>query len=127
MALDIQQLAESILTEATASIKTAAAEEPKLLHTEIGRGLKQAASLIRNIDDTTPTNKDLHNVRTAQNKTAVDQTIKEPTLNGSERGNYFRKLANELRNEGVRNEELRAVKTAKIINAAVALRHLGGS
>jgi len=126
MALDIQQLAESVLSQAAASIKTASVEEPTALQTEIGRGLKQAAASIRAIDDLTPTNTDLENFRTAQHKTATDHAVKTLPLNGSLRGNYFRKLANDLRESGVLHDELRAIKTAKIVNAAVALQHLGG-
>ncbi len=126
MALDIQQLAESVLEQVAASTKTAAVLEDVGLSTEIGRSLKQAATTIRAIDDLTPTNKDLCDIRTAQSKTAADQAIKELPVTGSERGNYFRKLANDLRKTGAQNAELRAINTAKMVNAAVALQHLSG-
>ena len=128
MSINIQQLAEQVLSEVTTSEKTASTNDAPIsaFKTEVGQSLKAAAELVRALDDVTPTNDDLLQVRTAQCATKADHTKKKLPEAGSKLGNSIRKMANDLRTTGLQNEELRATKTAKLINAAVALQHLGG-
>lgn len=130
MSIDIKRLADDVLSYVETSTKTAAAvEEPgTVLNTEVGQQLLKLAETIKTIDDLTPTNADLVTLRSAQKTASVDQTIKraEAPENASERGDFFRKLAHAIRQQGQQNEEVRAVKVAKMVNAAVGLQHLGG-
>lgn len=131
MPVDIQKLASEVLSHVDAAVKTASAvETPAVsLNTEVGQQLLKLAETLKDLDDSVPTNQDLQALRNIKKTAAtVDQTpaISEYPDNASQRGNLFRKLAHNLRVQGQLNEEVRATKTAKIVNAAVGLQHLGG-
>lgn len=129
MPVDIQKLADEVLQHVEASIKTASATQDirSQLNTEVGSLLSKVAADLRNIDDQNPTHKDLIAIKTAQTVVQTKEATAPTPENGSTQGNYFRKLAQQIRETGKQNEEIRLTKTAKLVNAAVALQHLTGN
>ena len=128
MVTNIQQLAEDVLTHVATSVKTAAttATPYDSFNTEIGQHLSKAAEVLRELDDVTPGNADLAVLLSATKLASAAQTSTVPVANASTRGDYFRKLAEDIRAQGARNADDRVVKIAKMVNAAVGLHHLGG-
>jgi len=129
MVTNIQQLAADVLNHVTTSTKTAAAVAATpydSFNTEIGQHLSKAAGILRELDDVTPGNADLAVLLSATKTASTKETPALPVVNASARGDYFRKLAEDIRTQGARNADDRVVKVAKMINAAVGLHHLGG-
>ena len=128
MVTNIQQLAADVLTHVATSVKTAATTTTPYdsFNTEIGQHLSKAAEVLRELDDVTPGNADLAVLLGATKLASVAQTRTVPVANASARGDYFRKLAEDIRAQGARNADARVVKIAKMVNAAVGLHHLGG-
>jgi nitrate reductase assembly molybdenum cofactor insertion protein NarJ len=127
MSVDIKRIADDVLSYVETSTKTAAAVESSTseLNTEVGQQLLKLAATLKTIDDLTPTNADLVALRMAKTASS-DQTTETVVENSSTRGQFFRKLAHAVRQQGLHNEEQRAQKTAHMVNAAVGLQHLGG-
>jgi hypothetical protein len=128
MSTDIQSLANDVLNYVETSTKTAAVVEngEASLNTEVGQQLLKLAQTLKTIDDLTPTNADLLTLTATRKTASVDQSAVLTSDNASARGDLFRKLAHTLRKQGRQNEETRAIKIAKMVNAAVGLQHLGG-
>ena len=124
MPLNIKLIAQEALDKVASHEKVASDESTPAHRTEIGLALKSAADMIRNFNDDMPTNADLELICTAK-VAALDPGLASVTpINASALGNKFRKMAREVREHGSQSEEDRLSKTAKIVNAAVALQHL---
>jgi len=122
--LNIQELAQSVLDQVSETpVKTASEQElPEEFKTEIGKALKEAASLVRGCDSADVTQEDIHSLF----KEAQAQSSKEPVTSEhpSVFGDELRKLAKIVRDRGVEEHTNTYKQAAHMINAAVGLAHL---
>ena len=120
--VDIAQLTEDVLASvAEDRTKTAADETTATLKTDVGRELKTAADLLRNLQIPDVSDEDLHNAVVGVKVAAHSAPV---TTAKSEMGLALRKLGVDLRTASVTDSEQRLSKAASMLTAAVGLQHL---
>jgi hypothetical protein len=131
---DIAALSDEVLASVReSSTKTASSAENTSLNSDIGQSLKLAAAAIRNLRDDQVTDADIAAVISQARKYASGVAA-EPVLplavkSASQEAKSplsanLRKIAADVRAHGAAADAERAVKTAKMIAAAVGIEHL---